>query len=37
MGRRSGAQLAALDWSADPAPVIDHLAVFGPAAHDIVE
>jgi uncharacterized protein (TIGR03083 family) len=37
MGRRSRAQLAALDWSGDPAPVLDHLVVFGPAAHDIVE
>ncbi|HUK69569.1 MAG TPA: maleylpyruvate isomerase N-terminal domain-containing protein [Streptosporangiaceae bacterium] len=37
MGRRSRAQLAALDWSDDPAPVIDHLVVFGPAAHDVVE
>jgi uncharacterized protein (TIGR03083 family) len=37
MGRRSKAQLAALDWSGDPAPVLDHLAVFGPAAHDVAE
>jgi uncharacterized protein (TIGR03083 family) len=37
MGRRSRAQLAALDWSADPAPVLDHLVVFGPAASDIIE
>jgi hypothetical protein len=37
MGRRSRAQLAALDWSGDPAPVIDHLVVFGPADHDVVE
>ena len=37
MGRRSRAQLAALDWSGDPAAVIDHLVVFGPAAHDVVE
>lgn len=37
MGRRSRDQLAALDWSADPAPVIDHLVVFGPAASDIAE
>ncbi len=37
MGRRSRAQLAALDWSGDPAPVIDHLVVFGPASHDVVE
>jgi len=37
MGRRSRAQLAALDWSADPSPVLRHLTVFGPAAQDIVE
>lgn len=29
--------LAALDWSRDPAPVLDHLVVFGPAARDIIE
>lgn len=37
LGRRSRAQLAALDWSGDPAPVLDQLAVFGPAARDIIE
>ena len=37
MGRRSRAQLAALDWSGDPSPVLDHLVVFGPARADIVE
>ena len=37
MGRRSRAQLAAMDWSADPAPVPGHLAVFGPAERDVVE
>jgi uncharacterized protein (TIGR03083 family) len=37
MGRRSRNQLAALGWSGDPAPVIDHLVVFGPAACDVVE
>lgn len=37
MGRRSSAQLAALRWSGDPAPVLAHLTVFGPAATDIVE
>ncbi|MGE2715658.1 maleylpyruvate isomerase family mycothiol-dependent enzyme [Mycolicibacterium litorale] len=36
-GRRSRAQLAAMDWSADPAPVLDELCLFGPAAADIVE
>jgi hypothetical protein len=37
MGRRSRAQLAALDWSGDASPVLDHLVVFGPAGSDIVE
>ena len=37
MGRRSRAQLAALGWSGDPAPVLDRLAVFGPAAVDVIE
>ena len=36
-GRRSRAQLAAMDWSGDPAPVLDHLYMFGPADTDIVE
>jgi uncharacterized protein (TIGR03083 family) len=37
LGRRSPRQLAAMDWSADPAPFLDHLCVFGPAAQDVVE
>jgi hypothetical protein len=37
MGRRSRAQMAAFDWSGDPAPVLDHLAIFGPAASDLIE
>lgn len=37
MGRRSRDQLASLDWSGDPAPVLDHLVVFGPARADITE
>ena len=36
-GRRSRAQLAAMDWSEDPTPVLDHLYMFGPADTDIVE
>ena len=36
-GRRSRAQLAAMDWSGDPAPVLDHLYLFGPARADVVE
>ena len=37
MGRRSRAQLARLDWSSDPSPVLDHLTIFGPSAADIIE
>ncbi|HEX5266660.1 MAG TPA: maleylpyruvate isomerase family mycothiol-dependent enzyme [Acidimicrobiales bacterium] len=37
LGRRSRAQLAALTWSADPAPVLDHLVIFGPSPEDIHE
>jgi len=37
MGRRSRVQLAALAWSGDPAAVLDHLAVFGPASSDVIE
>ncbi len=37
MGRRSRNQMARLAWSGDPAPVLDHLAVFGPSATDIIE
>ncbi|MGB3355762.1 MAG: maleylpyruvate isomerase N-terminal domain-containing protein [Mycobacterium sp.] len=36
-GRRSRAQLTAMDWSADPAAVVDHLYLFGPAGADVVE
>ena len=36
-GRRSRAQLAAMDWSGDPTPVLDHLYMFGPADGDIAE
>jgi len=37
MGRRSRVQLAGLDWSGDPSPVLDHLTIFGPSAADIIE
>jgi uncharacterized protein (TIGR03083 family) len=37
LGRRSRAQLAALAWSGDPAPVLDHLTIFGPSPIDIIE
>jgi hypothetical protein len=36
-GRRSPRQLAAMDWSADPAPFLAHLCIFGPADADLVE
>lgn len=36
-GRRSRAQLAAMDWSGDPTPVLDHLYLFGPASADLAE
>lgn len=36
-GRRSRSQLAAMDWSGDPARVLDHLCLFGPARADVVE
>ncbi len=37
LGRRSRAQVIALDWSGDPAPVVDRLFIFGPAADDVRE
>jgi uncharacterized protein (TIGR03083 family) len=37
MGRRSRAQLAALAWSGDPAPVLNQLTIFSPADRDIHE
>jgi uncharacterized protein (TIGR03083 family) len=37
LGRRSRAQLAAMDWSADPGALLDELAVFTPAETDIDE
>jgi hypothetical protein len=37
MGRRSRAQLAAMDWSGEPSGVLDQLTVFGPAPGDVVE
>lgn len=36
-GRRSRAQLAAMDWSTDPTPVLGHLCLFGPATADVLE
>jgi uncharacterized protein (TIGR03083 family) len=37
LGRRSRAQLAAMAWSGDPTPYLDHLSVFGPARTDVIE
>lgn len=37
MGRRSRAQAASLDWSADPGGLLEQVFVFGPAAEDIHE
>lgn len=37
MGRRSLAQLAAMDWSGDPSALLGKLTVFGPSVSDIVE
>ncbi len=36
-GRRSRAQLAAMDWWGDPTAVLDRLCMFGPATTDIIE
>jgi len=36
-GRRSRAQLAAMDWSDDPGRLLDHLCMFGPTETDLVE
>lgn len=37
MGRRSRSRMAAMDWSGDPTPFLDRLAVFGPTADDSVD
>jgi hypothetical protein len=37
LGRRSRRQLAAMDWSGDPTPFLDHLCIFGPARADVLE
>lgn len=36
-GRRSRDQLAAMDWSGDPAPVLEQLYLFGPAGADLID
>ncbi len=37
LGRRSAAQLRAMDWSGDPEPFLPSLCIFGPAEQDVVE
>jgi Mycothiol maleylpyruvate isomerase N-terminal domain len=37
LGRRSPAQLRAMAWTGDPAPVLDHMVIFGPEPYDVVE
>jgi hypothetical protein len=37
LGRRSPAQLRAMDWIGDPTPVLDHMVIFGPEPYDVVE
>jgi uncharacterized protein (TIGR03083 family) len=37
LGRRSRAQLAGMDWTGDPSPVLDTLVIFGPARRDVIE
>ena len=37
MGRRSAAQLRALDWGGEPLAALEAVAVFGPAPVDVVE
>jgi uncharacterized protein (TIGR03083 family) len=37
LGRRSAAQLRAMDWSGDPAPVLGGMTIFGPEPYDVVE
>ena len=34
LGRRSRAQVEAMDWTGDPAPILDHLVVFAYSAED---
>lgn len=37
MGRRSRRQMASMNWSGDPTPVLDDLSRFGPTDVDVVE
>jgi hypothetical protein len=34
LGRRSRAQVQAMDWTGDPAPILDHFVVFAYSAED---
>ncbi|MBJ7385089.1 MAG: hypothetical protein JHC55_11450, partial [Mycolicibacterium sp.] len=36
-GRRSRSQILAMDWSADPTPILADLCLFGPATADLIE
>ena len=37
LGRRSRAQVLAMDWTGDPEPFVDQLFVFGPRETDLIE
>lgn len=37
LGRRSRAQMAAMEWTGDPSPVLEELFFFGPAEEDVIE
>lgn len=37
LGRRSSAQVLAMDWEGDPAPFLPDLFIFGPASQDRIE
>ena len=37
LGRRSAAQLRAMDWRGDPTPLIGGMTVFGPEPYDVIE
>lgn len=37
LGRRSPAQLRAMDWSGDPGPILETICIFGPEPYDVIE
>jgi hypothetical protein len=37
LGRRSPAQLRAMDWTGDPTPILAELTIFGPEPYDVIE